>query len=172
MRIVKSWRVYSDSQMARKLTYDELGQVVNVLERDLLEYQIAKTAAFRSQEESERILNALPDYIAAIDNQYKILRVNKSLADKLECTQERLRGGPCYQYICRADHPPSWCPHALMLSDGKVHISENYNEQLGMNMLVTSSPLYDDGGRLIGGVLTGRDIRIYRKNKELEKESD
>ena len=59
-----------------------------------------------------------------------------------------------------------------MLSDGKVHISENYNEQLGMNMLVTSSPLYDDGGRLIGGVLTGRDIRIYRKNTELEKESD
>ncbi|MFC1577455.1 PAS domain-containing protein [Thermodesulfobacteriota bacterium] len=144
--------------MARKLTYDELEQVVNVLERDLREYQIAKRAAFKSQKELERILNAVPDYIAAIDDQFKIQRVNRSLAEKLKCAPEALIGKSCYKYICQAEHPPSFCPHAKMLCDGKMHISENYNKQSGMNLLVTSIPLHDDKGRLIGGVLTARDI--------------
>ena len=144
--------------MARKLTYDELAQVVNVLERELLEYGKAKTAAFKSQEELERIFNAIPDYIAILDNQFKIQRVNKSLAEKRKCASEGLMGKSCYGYICQAEHPPSFCPFAKMLCDGKMHISEIYNKQLGMSMLVTSSPLHDGKGRLIGGVLTARDI--------------
>ena len=161
MRIGKYLRKYGDSRMARKLTYDELTQVVNVLERDLLEYQIAETAALKPPDEWERILNAVPDYIAAIDIQFKIQRVNKALAEKLNSTPERLMGKPCYRYICKADQPHSSCPHAQMLKDGKVHISENYNKQLGMNMLVTSSPLYDEKGRLIGGVHIIREQLLF-----------
>ena len=158
--------------MARKLTYAELAQVVNVLEKDLLGYQSAETAVLKSPDEWERILNAIPDYIASIDNQFKIQRVNKSLAEKLKRAPERLMGRPCYRYICKAEQPPPSCPHAQMLNDGKAHISENYNNQLGMNMLVTSSPLYDVKGRLIGGVLTARDTKIYKQTEETGKESD
>ena len=158
--------------MARKLNYYELEQVINLLEKDLLEYKNARTAAFKSQEELERILNAVPDFIAAIDNQYKIQRVNKSLAEKLKCAPEGLTGKTCYRYICKADHPPASCPHARMIADGKAHTSEYYNIQLGMNMLVTSSPLYDDKGRLIGGVPTARDTKIYRETEEAEIESE
>jgi hypothetical protein len=45
--------------MARKLAYDELEPVVNILERDLLEYQNAKTTAIPSPKKLERILNAI-----------------------------------------------------------------------------------------------------------------
>jgi hypothetical protein len=44
--------------MARKLNYYELEQVINVLEKDLLEYKNARTAAFKSQRELECILSA------------------------------------------------------------------------------------------------------------------
>ena len=172
MRIAKYFRSYSESRMARKLTYAELEQVVNVLERDLLEYQNAKTAALKSQGELERILNAVPDYIAVIDIQFKILRINRSLAEKLEYSSERLIGKFCYRYICKADHPPPSCPHAQMLNDGKVHLSENYNKHLGMNMLITSSPLYDDEGKLIGGVHITRDTKIHRETEETLRNSD
>ena len=172
MRIVEYLRNLSDSQMARKLNYYELEQVINLLEKDLLEYKNARTAAFKSQKELECILNAVPDFIAAIDNQYKIQRVNKPLAEKLKCSPEALIGKFCYRYICQTDHPPSSCPHAKMLCDGRVHTSENYSNQLGMNMLVTSSPLFDDDGRLIGGVLTARDTKIYKQTEETGKESD
>ena len=158
--------------MARKLNYYELEQIINVLEKDLLEYKNARTVACKSQMEMERILNAVPDCIAVIDNQFKIKRVNKSLAEKLKCSPEGLIGKFCYRYICHADQPPSSCPHTQMLCDGKEHTSENYNKLMGMNMLVTSSPLYDDKKRLIGGVLTARDTKIYRETEEREKEYD
>ena len=138
--------------MARKLTYHELEQTVNELEQDLLACQKGKEDAERAFKELAHIFNAVPDYIATIDCQFKIQRVNKSLADRLECSPEGLRGEFCYRYLCKADHPPSSCPHAKLLRDGKSHISKNCNKQLGTNMLVTSSPLYDETGSLIGGV--------------------
>ena len=76
----------------------------------------------------------------------RTVRINKSLAEKLKCKQERLIGEPCYKFICRADSPPSACPHAQMLNDGNEHLAETYNRHLGMNLLITSSSLYDDQG--------------------------
>jgi PAS domain S-box-containing protein len=152
--------------MARKLTYNELEQIVDELGKDLLEYKNAKEAAFRAKEQLERIFNAFPYYIAIIDNQYRIQKVNKSLAEKLESTQEKLMGEPCYKYICRADHPPSSCPHAQMLNDGKEHVLQTYNKQFGTNLLVTSSPLNDDEGKLIGGLHVSRDITAHKETEE------
>ena len=98
--------------MARKLTYKQLEQTVNELEKDLLDYKNAKESAFRAKKQLERIFNAVPDHIAIIDSHYRIQLANKSLADKLGCPQERLVGELCYKYICKADRPPSSCPHA------------------------------------------------------------
>ena len=72
--------------MARKLTYSELEQTVNELENDLLECKNEKEIALRAKEQLERTFNAVPDHIVIIDRQYKILRVNKSLAEKLKCS--------------------------------------------------------------------------------------
>ena len=159
--------------MARKLTYNELEQTVNELEKDLLACKNTKESAFRAKEQLERIFNAVPDHIAIIDSQYRIMWVNKSLADKLECTQEELRGEPCYKFICRADSPPSSCPHAQMLNDGKEHFAETYNRHLGMNLLVTSSPIYtaDDEGKLMGGVLVARDSTTLKQTEEALRKS-
>ena len=152
--------------MARKLTYKELEQTVNELEKDLLEYKNAKESAFRAKEQLERIFNTVPDHIAIIDNQFKIQRVNRSIADKLGCPQERLVGELCYKYICKADRPPSSCLHAKMLNDGKEHFVETYNKLLRTNLLVTSSPLYDDEGRLFGGVHVARDSTTHKEIEE------
>jgi len=149
--------------MARKLTYNELEQMVNEIEKDLLEYKSAKEDAVKAKKELALIFNAIPDHIAVIDSQYRIQRVNKSLADKLKYTQERLIGEPCYKYICGAEHPPSSCPHTQMLNDGKEHFGETYNKQFRMNLLVTSSPLYDAEGRLFGGVYVARDIATRKE---------
>jgi hypothetical protein len=58
-----------------------------------------------------------------------------------------------------------------MLNDGKVHLSENYYKHLGMNMLITSSPLYDDEGKLIGGVHITRDTKIHCETEETLRNS-
>ena len=160
--------------MDRKLTYNELEQMVNEIEKDLLEYKRANEDALKTIEELVLIFNAIPDHIAIIDSHYRIMRINKSLADKLKCTQERLIGEPCYKYICRADHPPTSCPHAQMLNDGKEHFAKTYNRHLEMNLLITSSPLYadDDEGKLSGGVLVARDSTTHKQTEEALRESE
>lgn len=158
--------------MARKLTYNELEQTVNELEQDLLACMKAKEDAVKAREELALIFNAVPDYIATIDNKYKIQQVNKALTEKLEGSPEELIGKFCYRYICKSDHPPASCPHAHLLRDGRVHISENCSKQLGMNMLVTSSPVYDAKEGLIGGVHIFRDIKICRKDEETLRKTD
>jgi len=157
--------------MARKLTYNELEQMVNEIEKDLLEYKRANEDALKTIEELTLIFNAVPDHIAIIDRDYRIMRINKSLADKLGCPPERLVGGLCYQCICKADGPPSSCLHAKMLNDGKEHLVETYNKQFRTNQLVTSSPLYDDEGRLFGGVYVARVIVTHKETEEAFRES-
>jgi PAS domain S-box-containing protein len=158
--------------MARKLIYNELEQMVNEIEKDLLEYKRANENALKAIEELALIFNAVPGHIAVIDSQYRIMRINKSLADKLGCPQERLVGELCYKYICKADRPPSSCLHAKMLNDGKEHLVETYNKKFGTNLLVTSSPIYDDEGRLFGGVHAARDITTRKETEEASRESE
>jgi PAS domain S-box-containing protein len=158
--------------MARKLTYNELEQMVNEIERDLLEYKKAYENALKTIEELALIFNAIPDHIAIIDSHYKIMRINKSLADKLGCPSEMIVGGLCYKHICKANHPPSSCPHAQMLNDGKEHLVNTYNIQFRTNMLVTGSPLYDAEGRLLGGVYVARDIATRKETEEVFQESE
>ena len=157
--------------MARKLTYNELEQMVNELEKDLFEYKRANEDALKTIEELVLIFNAIPDHIAIIDSHYRIMRINKSLADKLGCHQERLVGQLCYKHICRADRPPASCLHAQMLNDGKEHLAETYNRHFGMNLLITSSPVYDDEGKLIGGVHVARDITTHKEIEEALRDS-
>ena len=158
--------------MARKLTYNELERTVNGLEKDLLAYKSAAEDAVKAKEELALIFNTVPDHIAVIDSEYRIQRVNNSLADKLKCTQERLIGELCYKFICGADSPSTSCPHAQMLNDGKEHLTEIYNGHLGINLLVTSSPLYDDEGKLISGVHVARDITTHKETEKALRESE
>lgn len=151
--------------MARTLTYNELERTVNELEKDILRYKRANEDALKTKDELALIFNTVPDHIAIIDNQFRIQRVNKALADKLICIRDKLIGAPCYKYICMADSPPSSCPHARMLGDGKEHFAEIYIQQLGMNLQVTSSPLYDEKGLLIGGVLVAREIMKHKSSE-------
>lgn len=163
---------FGDNQMARTLTYNEMKQTVSELEKDLLEYKRANEDALKTIEELVLIFNAVPDHIAIIDSHYRIMRINKSLADKLGCPPERLVGGLCYKHICKANRPPSSCLHAQMLNDGKEHFVETYNKQFRTNLLVTSSPLYDVEGRLFGGVYVARNIATHKETEEAFRESE
>ena len=158
--------------MARKLTYNELEHTVKELEKEFLGYKNAKESVFRAKEQLERMFNAVPDHIAIINRHYRIQIANKSLADKLGCPQERLVGELCYKHICRANRPPASCLHAKMLNDGKEHLAETYNRHLEMNLLITSSPLYDDEGKLIGGVHVARDITTHKETEKALRQSE
>ncbi|OPX64126.1 MULTISPECIES: PAS domain S-box protein [unclassified Methanoregula] len=124
-------------------------------------------ALVRAQQEWENTFNGVPDLIAIIGTDHRILRVNKAMADSLGMNPGEAAGRLCYETVHASGTIPGNCPHALLLKDGKEHAAEIHEEKLGGDFLVTVSPLHDENGNLIGSIHVARDI-TERKQVEIE----
>ena len=100
----------------------------------------------RAKQEWERTFDSVPDLIAILDENHKMLRVNKAMADRLGITPNDAVGLTCYQHVHGTQEPPDYCPHCKSLEDGQTHTVEVNEDSLGGDFLVTVSPLHDDEG--------------------------
>ncbi|MEN4029024.1 MAG: MEDS domain-containing protein [Methanobacterium sp.] len=128
-----------------------------------------KEAAIRAQKDWEQTFNAVPDLIVLLDDNHKVIRANKSMAETLGLTPEECVGLECYRVVHGTDEPPSFCPHSKLLEDGCEHIAEVHEDILGGYFIVSTSPFYDTTGKLTGSVHVARNI-TERKYAETEKE--
>ncbi|MEW6220989.1 MAG: PAS domain S-box protein, partial [Thermodesulfobacteriota bacterium] len=112
----------------------------------------------RAKEEWERTFDAVPDLIALVDPQYRILRINRAMAAALGRTAAGCIGQACHQVIHGTDTPVAQCLHCLLLEDGPSHRTEIFDERLGRHFAITSTPLRDQDGTLLGSVHVARDI--------------
>lgn len=111
----------------------------------------------RAKKEWEQTFDALPDLIMTVDNKHKILRVNKAMAERLGITPEQCIGLSCYKVVHGIDHIPETCPHKKTIEDGKMHLAELYEERLGGDLIVSSTPMKDADGKTLGSV------HVFRK---------
>jgi PAS domain S-box-containing protein len=132
---------------------------------DVTELKRAEEAALRAKEDWERTFNAVPDLIAIINKDYRILRTNKAMASRLGLTPAECIGMKCHSLIHATSEPPSFCPNAQLLSDGLEHFAEVYVESFGGYFAVNVAPLPDSAGKLVGSVHVCRDI-TERKQAE------
>jgi len=128
-----------------------------------------KEAAIRAQKDWEQTFNAVPDLIVLLDDNHKVIRANKSMAETLGVTPEECIGLECYRVVHGTDEPPSFCPHSKLLEDGCEHIAEVHEDILGGYFIVSTSPFYDTEGKLTGSVHVARDITERKKGEELNK---
>jgi len=106
----------------------------------------------------ELILDVVPDPIAILDKEHRIVQVNQAMAKRLGVTPEKCIGQYCYACIHDAAEPPAFCPHARVLHDGQEHTAEVYEPKLGGHFLVAASPIFNDQRELIGSIHIARDI--------------
>jgi PAS domain S-box-containing protein len=125
---------------------------------DITQTKMEESDLFKARQEWERTFDALPDFVAIIDNKYRILRMNKAFAEKLGLKPEYGFGLLCHSCIHSSDNVPGFCPHAKTIADGKCHTAEIYEPKLGGNLLVTTTPLKDESGKIIGSVHVARQI--------------
>lgn len=151
---------------------DETGKIIRSvgMVHDITERKKAEEALIRAKEEWERTFDSVPDMIAILDNQHRIIRVNKAMADKLGVGAEQCVGLFCHECVHGLSGPPAFCPHSATLSDGRQHVAEVHEDRLGGDLLVSTSPLFDEEGRMIGSVHVARDI-TERKQAEEEIKS-
>jgi PAS domain S-box-containing protein len=133
----------------------------------------AEEAILRAKEEWERTFDAVPDLVTILDNDYRIVRVNKAMANRLHLTSEQCIGLKCYEAVHGASQPAALCPHALTRQSGQQHIAEIHEPRLEGDFLVSTTPLRDAQGQLTGSVHVARDITERKQAEEaLQKAHD
>jgi diguanylate cyclase (GGDEF)-like protein/PAS domain S-box-containing protein len=126
----------------------------------------AKLAAELAHKEWEGTFDAVPDLIALIDTNYRILRVNRAMAEKIGSSFENIVGGHCYEVVHGLPHPPPFCPHVKLVASGKAERCEFVDAHWGCTFDVTVTALRDASGTILGSVHVMRDI-TDRKQMEL-----
>jgi len=138
---------------------------------DIAKRKKAEEAADRANKEWERTFNAVSDLIMVLDDQHKILRANKAMADALGMREQELIGKPCFELVHGEKQPPVFCPHSRLLANGEEHCAEVVEPCFKGIYDVRVSPLFDQNGKVIGSVHITRDITERKRTEEIERET-
>ena len=117
----------------------------------------------RSKNEWELTFDAVPDMIAIIDRNHRIVRINQSMARRLNLTPEEAVGRACYRLVHNLPGPLEICPHSKLLIDGNSHSAEIHEDILNGDFELTVSPLHNTAGEVTGSVHILHDITAFRK---------
>ncbi len=150
---------------------DKIVGTITVIQ-DITERLLRELELKKEKDEWEMTFNALPDLIAIIDKDYRMLKINKAMAEKLGISQERAKGLYCYEYVHRNKFQPELCPHRRTILEGKTFTEEIYEENLGGYYLISTSPIYDEKGLIRGSVHIAHDITKRKLAEEKLKESE
>ncbi len=158
---------------------DDQGNLIGVVLvfRDITEREKAEETLRHSKEQWEQTFNTVPDLMAILDTQCRIIRVNQAMADRLGVTPDHCIGLRCYEAVHGQRETPGFCPHSLTCRDGQQHVAEVTEPRLGGDFLVSTTPLKGATGELIGTVHVARDIterkaaeqKLQQRTSELQK---
>ena len=100
----------------------------------------------------------MPDLIAILDTEFRIVLANNSMAASLGMTSKECIGLTCYLVIHGTDEPSLFCSHRQLLSDGLEHTVKICEESFCGYFIVNVSQLHDSEGKLTGGISIVHDI--------------
>ena len=147
---------------------NEMGEIFRTAEiaQDITQRKRAEAQIIRAKQDWERTFDAVPDLIMILDNEYRVVRVNKAMADRGGCTPKDLVGLICYNVFHGTEKPVASCPHSRLMADGLAHTADVHEDRLGGDFLVTVNPLHDPDGKLTGSVHVARDITDRKQAEE------
>lgn len=161
----------TDEQRAQKLIFVLLvswtgiisAAVVGLSYREVLSRRM-QAVILNAKHQWEHTFDVIPDLIAIIDKDHRIVRVNRAMAGKMGLEPKDILGRKCYELFHKTSGPIESCPHSLLLHDNQEHAAEIYEKEFDAYFLVSVSPLRDDKGDFIGAVHVSRDITAQKRD--------
>src|SRR4030066_978238 len=91
---------------------------VNIYGVDTTERKAAELNVQKAKLDWERTFDSIPDLIAILDKQHRIVRANKAMAQRLGTTPDHSIGLNCYERVHGQSMPPEFCQPKQPLKDG------------------------------------------------------
>ena len=152
----------------------QITRVNETLLTEIAERKLAEEALRRAKEEWERTFASVPDLIATLDNQHRVLRVNDAMAGHLGLKPEECIGLLCHEVVHGTAVPPGFCPHSRTMEDCRAHAEELHVDRFGSDFRITTTPLLDEQRKSIGSVHIAHDIterKRFEKGLQQAKEA-
>jgi PAS domain S-box-containing protein len=138
----------------------------------LADHNRKDSESIRARDEWALTFDAVPDLIMILDRRFRIVRVNKAMADRMGRSPEELEGLSCYEVAHGTEGPLEACPHAHLLTDGVGHEAEVHDPRLPGDFLVTVSPLRDSEGNVTGSVHVAHAITKRKRMEDALREGE
>lgn len=143
-----------------------LEELTSQMQTGLAERLKLQQALTRANSDWEKTFDAVPDPIVILDTNYRIVRANKAMAERLGKPFGSIVNESCYLCVHNMDDPLESCPNARLLKDGQCHSQEVYEENLGGWFQISVSPLFDPEGDLSGSIHIAHDINDRKRMEE------
>ncbi|MFA5085960.1 MAG: PAS domain-containing protein [Candidatus Omnitrophota bacterium] len=137
---------------------------------DLLKKRLAELE--KACKELDDVFNAMEDFIFVIDKDNVITRVNASCASFFKTKPQNIIGKKCYELMHKLGNSWPGCPFEKTKQDKKTHTEEINDPNIGLILLATTSPIFDDSGQMIGAVHVAKNITEYKKQEDALRESE
>ena len=144
----------------------EIRMVNAELQQKISERKQAEEKIKHAAEEWRITFDSITDLVSIHDKNFRLVRVNKAFANSLKMEPSELIGKTCYELVHKTNEPPPNCPHVKTLAT-KEPVTVGYFEPcLGIHLEVTTSPIFNEKGRVIGSVHVARDITERKRMEE------
>ncbi len=157
------------SQQERKSTSKEIELLLaeNKRLQEALEKNLElNKAVIRAKKEWEDIFDSLADMIGVIDTEHRILRVNKKAANSMGYEPKDIIGKKCYEVFHKTNEPSAFCPHVKTIRESCKHSVEVYDKIFYFLFQITTTPLYDSDGRIMGSIHVATDISDLKEAED------
>ena len=119
-----------------------------------------------AKQEWEDTVDAIDEGIALVDENCRILRANRILANWINAAPAQLIGRQCFEVLHGDTTMPPTCPHARLLATGIPAEGEVESTVLGKTLRLKAYPIQDETGSRIGSVNVWRDITSEKRLRE------
>ncbi len=120
----------------------------------------------KAEKELDMLFNSITDLIYYTDDTFSIKKVNRSFLDKLGLKEKDIIEKKCFQLIHKMNHPPKDCPHRKAIETGKASVGEFEENYLDGVYLLSSSPIFDKNGSLVGTINVAKNITELKTLRE------